>query len=136
MTIYGGTKPDPNAKAEMDMALADLTHSKLLPFGFPEDVKLKKVLDIARRLPADYKPPGRKKVSGPLLDTLYSENWKDNVSTLLKGSRDFGVSIFGDGATIVKVPMINVLAASPNNPEAMLDIIDCTNHCAAGEFLQ
>ena len=94
------------------------------------------MLDIARRLPADYKPPNRHIVSGPLLETLYNENWKENMSSLLKGSREFGVSVFGDGATIVKVPMINVLAASPNNSEATLDIIDCSDHCAAGEFMR
>ena len=134
-TIFGGNKPDPAAKAEMDVALADLIHSKMLPFIFSECPKIMKVLEIARRLPLDYIPPGRHTISGKLLDGLYSQNWKDNMSSLLNDARKYGVSVFGDGATIVKMPLINLLAASPGNPFAMLDILDCSGHCATGMFL-
>ncbi len=127
----GGVKPDPDAPAKMDIALADLTHSRILPFNFPEDMKMAKVLEIARTLPANYKPPGRHKISGMLLNTLYDENWKSNMSSLLKESRDFGLAVFGDGATIVKTPLINFLVAGVNNNFAQLDIVDCTEHCAA-----
>ncbi len=44
----------------------------------------------------------------------------------------FGVTLFGDGATIKTVPLLNVLAAGVNNPFALLDIVDCTNHLAQG----
>ena len=42
---------DPQAAAEMDVALADLAHSNLYGSNFAEDTKLQRVLDIARRLP-------------------------------------------------------------------------------------
>jgi hypothetical protein len=44
----------------------------------------------------------------------------------------FGLTIYGDGATIKSVPLINILAAGPNNPFALLDIVDCTTHLQSG----
>ncbi len=43
-----------------------------------------------------------------------------------------GLTIYGDGATIDKRPMINVLMASAYNPEALCDVIDCWKHMADG----
>ena len=40
----------------MDVALADLFHSDLLPLLFIEDMKLKNVIEISRRLPEDFVP--------------------------------------------------------------------------------
>jgi hypothetical protein len=40
--------------------------------------------------------------------------------------------LFGDGATILKVPMLFFLGSSPNNPFALLDIVDCTSEMAKG----
>ena len=51
---------------------------------------------------------------------------------LLPESKIFGVPIFGDGATITNVPLINILAAGPNNPFALLEIVDCTGQMAKG----
>ena len=51
---------------------------------------------------------------------------------LLPESKIFGVTIFGDGATITNVPLINILAAGPNNPFALLEIVDCTGQMAKG----
>ncbi len=54
------------------------------------------------------------------------------MRTLLLESRIFGVTIFGDGATITNTPLINILAASPNNPSALFEIVDCTSQMAIG----
>ncbi len=40
------------------------------------------------------------------------------------------MSVFGDGATITNVPLINILAASSNNPFGLLEIVDCTDQMA------
>ncbi len=48
--------------------------------------------------------------------------------TLLSEVDIFGLTIYGDGAIIKSVPLINILAAGPNNPFALLDIVDCTTH--------
>jgi hypothetical protein len=51
---------------------------------------------------------------------------------LLKESKVFGIELFGNGATIQKVPMIFFGGSSPNNPFALLDIVDCTSEMAKG----
>ncbi len=50
------------------------------------------------------------------------------MTTLLLEVDVFGLKIYGDGATIKSVPLINILAAGPNNPFALLDIVDCTTY--------
>jgi hypothetical protein len=71
-------------------------------------------------------------MSGLLLDVLYDTNKEEMIKNLLLESKIFGVTIFGDGATITNVPLINILAASPNNPFALLEIVDCTDQMAKG----
>ena len=43
-----------------------------------------------------------------------------------------GLTIYGDGATIDKRPMINIMMASAYNPQALCDVIDCSDHMADG----
>ena len=43
------------------------------------------------------------------------------------------MTVFGDGATIKACPLINILAAGVNNPFALLNVVDCTNHASAGK---
>ncbi|KAL7532944.1 hypothetical protein ACHAWF_009154 [Thalassiosira exigua] len=125
--------PDPEACASIDIALADLVHSLNLSFMLPSDPKMRRVLDIARTLPSNYKPPGRGEVGGRLLTQIYDQNWKESVEALLLEAQIFGISMFGDGATIQGVPLVNALANSPTKPFTMLDCFDCTDHCAKGK---
>jgi hypothetical protein len=55
------------------------------------------------------------------------------MRSLLKESKVFGIALFGNGATIQKVPMMIFLGTSPNNPFALLDIVGCTSEMAKGE---
>ncbi len=43
-----------------------------------------------------------------------------------------GLIIYGDGATIDKRPMINVMMASVHNLQALCDVIVCSDHMADG----
>ena len=45
----------------------------------------------------------------------------------------FGLAIYGDGATIMTQPMINILASGVHNYSALLDIVDCTGHVSKGK---
>jgi hypothetical protein len=123
---------DPVATMEMDFAIADMIHSNLLPFSFSTNPKFKRVLEIARRLPRNYSPPNRNRIGGELLEHLYLANWKRESDTLLLEARCFGISLFGDGATIKTVPMVNALGAGAHNQFAMLDVFDCSEHCSNG----
>jgi hypothetical protein len=127
-----GPKSDPNAPLKMDVALADFLHSHCLPFSLAEDPKLIQLIQVARTLGPNYKPPGRDLISGKYLDAIYETSWKEQMSSLLSEARIYGVTVFGDGATIKSVALVNVLAAGVNNPFALLDIADCTGHLAHG----
>jgi hypothetical protein len=65
-----------------------------------------------------------------LLTQLYNHNWDLQIKSLLTESKLFGITVFGDGATIKGVPLVNVLAAGVNNPFALLDVADCTDRAA------
>ncbi len=72
-------------------------------------------------------------MSGKLLDTLYVSNWKSQMKTLMSEARIFGLTIFGDGATIKTIPLINILATGVNNSFALLNVVDCSNQASAGK---
>jgi hypothetical protein len=72
-------------------------------------------------------------MSGKLLNTLYISNWKSQMKTFMSKARIFGLTIFGDGATIKTIPLINILAAGVNNSFALLDVVDCSNQASAGK---
>ena len=132
MKLYGNAI-NPQSVIRMDVAIADFLHSHCLPFSLAEDSKLMTIIDIARNLQSNYRPPSRKDIAGRILDALYITNWKDQMHTLLSEAKVFGITVFGDGATIKTVPLVNVLAAGVNNPFALLDISDCSNHLSKGQ---
>ena len=69
---------------------------------------------------------------GQLLDVLQDKNKDKMIRNLLLESKIFGVSFFGDGATITNVPLIDILLSSPNNPVVLLEIVNCTGQMATG----
>jgi hypothetical protein len=123
---------DPSVKTEMDVAIADFIHSRQYDFQTAEDPKFKRIIRLARRLPQTYEPPSAYKVGGELLLKLYDINWEQETKSLLMESRIYGISLYGDGATIATTPMINALGSGVHNSFAMLDVFDCTEHMAAG----
>ena len=126
-----GNAVDADAPQLMNMAIADFIHSNCLPFSLAEDPKFLKLLQVVKSLSA-YKPPNRRLIGGKYLDALHELNWKEQMKTLLSEAATFGITVFGDGATIKTIPLLNVLAAGVNNLFALLDIADCTNHLALG----
>jgi hypothetical protein len=71
-------------------------------------------------------------MAGLLLDNVYQSTYDEQMRSLLKESKVFGVALFGNGATIQKVPMMIFLGSCPNNPFALLDIVDCTSEMTKG----
>ncbi len=67
-----------------------------------------------------------------MLDDIYQSTYDMQMRSLLKESKVFGIGLFGNGATIQKVPMMIFLWSSPNNPFALLDIVDCTSEMEKG----
>ena len=44
----------------------------------------------------------------------------------------FGVLFLGDGATILRCPLLNILASAKNKPVSVLKIVDCRGCLARG----
>jgi hypothetical protein len=45
-------------------------------------------------------------MAGQLLDNIYQSTYDEQMRSLLKESKVFGIALFGDGATILEVPMM------------------------------
>ncbi len=116
----------------MDIAIADFIFSNGLLISLVERAKLHRLIQSARHIPPKYTPPYRKKMAGPLLEDIYQSTYDEQMRSLLKESKVFGISLFSNGTTIRKVPMMIFLGSSPNNPFALLDIVDCTSEMAKG----
>ncbi len=69
-----------------------------------------------------------------MLDDIYQSTYDEQMRSLLEESKVCGIALFGNGATILKVPMMIFLDYSPNNPFALLDIVvvDWTSEIAKG----
>ena len=50
----------------------------------------------------------------------------------MKNAEIFGLTILGDGATVKRTPLINIIASGVYCPVAILAISDCTSHMAKG----
>lgn len=122
---------DPQADSQLTMAIADLIHSCGLPFSLASHHKFQRVLSLAKLASKKYVPPGRNKVGGELLDLNYSIYIKNTCDALQKEADVYGITFFGDAATIRKAPLINILASSVHLPVGCLRIVDFTAHLQA-----
>ena len=127
------SNPGPSGAALMDVCISDFILSNALPFSISECPKLKLMLQAAKTMPSTYITPHRRKIAGPLLDAHYNTNMKKINSQLQIDGKIFGLAIYGDGATIMTQPMINILASGVHNYSALLDIVDCTGHVSKGK---
>jgi hypothetical protein len=44
----------------------------------------------------------------------------------------FGVSLLGDGTTVKRMPLVNMLSVGVHNPAGVLEISECTGHIQGG----
>ncbi len=105
MTLIG-TKHDPHATDWMDIAIADFIFSNRLPISLVECPKFNKLISAQGTFLQKYSPPYRKKTAGQLLDNIYQSTYDEQMRSLLKESKVFGIVLFGNGATIQKIPMM------------------------------
>lgn len=124
--------PNPNAETKLTMAIADFVHSCGLPFRIIADRKFHTILNLARATSTSYVPPSRRSVSSELLDLNYDAYMKKHYERLNKDIDIFGVSFYGDGATIKKLPLINILASGAHIPACVIEIVDCSKHLEGG----
>ena len=80
----------------------------------------------------DFVVPNRKKVGGELLDINYENTYSLNKAELIKEAKVFGFVWMGDGITIHKMPLMNILALNGTTAPMTVSIQDCTKHMEEG----
>ena len=87
---------------------------------------------MCRLVGDDFVIPNRKKIGGELLDLNYETTYKSNKEKLLKEARVNGLAFLGDGATIKRIPLMNVLAMTATVSPMTIAIHDCSSHMEEG----
>ena len=87
---------------------------------------------MCRLVGDDFVDPNRKKVGGELLDINYENTYSLNKADLIKQAKVFGFAWMGDGATIHKMPLMNILALNGTTAPMTVLIHDCTKHMEEG----
>jgi hypothetical protein len=106
-------------------AIAEFVYCKGLSFSATEGDQFLQILKLARMVNSTYRPPNRNLLSNELLDVSY-ENRLSRYMTALDVDADvYGLSLFGDGATVHGMPLMNILANGVGEPSAILAIVDC-----------
>ena len=98
-------------ETNLTVAIADIVISEGLSFNLSQKPRFKKVLELARTVSKCYQPPNRKLISKDLLDVIHDQNMGRNLSLIEKESEIFGLLFLGDGATISRVPLLNILVS-------------------------
>ena len=62
-------------------------------------------------------------VSGILLNRNFESFWEANRDALLLNSSMFGLGLLGDGATIARMPFINILGMCSDTPPVVIGIM-------------
>lgn len=101
--------PDPASVAKLDVAIADFIHGNSLSFRLVRDPKFVAMIKAARFVPVSYRTPDRRKIGGELLLKNYEQYIESTKTKLLRDAASFGLSCYGDGATLMKCPLTNVL---------------------------
>ena len=63
------------------------------------------------------------------MDVIHDQNMERNLSLIEKESDIFGLLFLGDGATISRFPLLNILVSGKNLPG---ELVDCQGHLADG----
>ena len=120
------------AASELNTAIAHFLIANSLPFSLAEDPLLKRMLVLSRNVNSTYEPPSRYEISGKYLTAIHESYCREGIKRLVGGGPTFGISIFGDGATICRIPLLNMLGSNPDAPSVMLDVVDCSQHMSKG----
>jgi hypothetical protein len=102
--------------ARMDMAVATFFHENNISDRAVESPSFKIMLKYARLVGQEYKVPTRKGIGGPLLDINYNNIVENNKEILCRESDVFGLCWLSNGATIARMPLLNVLGLCADTP--------------------
>jgi hypothetical protein len=105
--------------------IAEFVYCKGLSFSSVKGDRFYQILKLACLVSPLYRPPGRKLLLNNLLDLSYENRMNRNMDSLSKEANMYGLLLFGDGATVHGMPLMNILATGIYEPSAVLAIVDC-----------
>jgi hypothetical protein len=121
-----------DANDRCDIKFADMLIGEGLSFTLASSDRMKAFFNAAKTVSQDYKLPGEKLIRTKLLDLNYSTYDKRETLKLMQESEVFGLMYIGDGATIGKMPMVNMLCVGVHNPAKVLEIADTSEIMESG----
>ena len=98
-------------ETSLTVAITDLIISEGLSFDLSQKTRFKKMLEVARIVSKCYQPPNRKLISKDFLDVIHDQNIERNLRLIKNESDIVGLLFIGDGATISRVPLLNILVS-------------------------
>ena len=131
MTLAAGL-PNPTGNEVARNAVARYLISTNKPLSDCEDLLFQTMCLSFRNVDSKFKFPSRGTLTDQYLPAHAKSRREDSYHKLKANAKDFGVAIFGDGATIKRLPLVNLLASSGTCPSALLEIVDCTKHMSEG----
>lgn len=126
----GQTSKEVQRRADISVAHWILANNR--PHNTAEDPLFARMLKHVQQCGPTYKPPNRNEIGGALLDSTFDTYYEEEFKKLMDEIEIYGVTLYGDGATVHGWPLINILASSPNNSSFVADVIDCTGHQQVG----
>ena len=100
-----------------------------------QKLRFNKVIELERTVSKCYQPPNRKLISKDLLEVIHYQKIERSSSLIEKESDIFGLLFLGDGATISRVPLLNILVSGNNLQVAALELVDC-HYQMVGEIME
>jgi hypothetical protein len=125
MTGDGGEGVALANSTKLTSAIAEFVYSKGLSFSATEGEHFQQILKLSRLVSNSYRPPSRKVLANELLELSYQSRLNKYMVDLEVDAEVYGISLFGDGATVHGMPLMNILASGVHEPSAVLAIIDC-----------
>jgi hypothetical protein len=119
-------------EALYDTDIDQMIHGLDLPLSFSTEPLCCAVLRTTRSVVNEYCTPARYVVEVTLLNANYDTVRRSNNKKLLGNSNIIGLQAMGNGATIRKIPLFNVLASTPGAAPVVLVVHDCSKPLAAG----
>ncbi len=62
------------------------------------------------------------------MDLNFETRYNANKEALLKEVKTFGLAFLGDGATIKRMALLNIIGMCADTPPIIVSIQDCTKH--------
>ncbi len=110
------------------MAIANFFHCENIPDMVVELPRFKQMVFVLTTVGSDFEIPKQMQIRRPLLDLNIQTKYFDNKTNLLKSADVFGLGFLGNGATVKRMPLMNIIALCVDTPPITISIHDCTKH--------